>query len=233
MQNLTSYFSDEDFNTLMLQVQHLLDELEQLPHPKVKETVFDLLGSIDMMHREALVRMLLLAQKHTPELTPYLEDDFVIQNVLSLYELVEGEEQQESKSSVETANVTFIPLEQIEVSPAIKKPIWIPGGNISDIAPNTFRAQKFEDVEVLLCNLEGGIFALRNACLDSILPLSLGHLEEDIFVCPWHNCRYDVRTGEIQNGSGLKLETYPVKVGEGGQFMVGFNIPHWQLQVGD
>ena len=71
---------------------------------------------------------------------------------------------------------------------------------------------------------------LRNACLTSILPLSSGHIEADILVCPWHNCRYNIRTGEIQNGSGLTLETYPVRVSEDGQFRVGLNIPAGEIR---
>lgn len=222
MDNLTPYFSDDDYESLALHIQDLLDNLEQLPHPKVKEDMLDLLGSIDMMHREALVRMLLLVQRHAPQMMPRLEQDFVISSVLSLYELL-------AEPSPPSQNVTFIPIDQIGVSPVIKEPIWIPGGQVADLPPGAFRAQKFEDVDILLCNVDDKIFALRNACLDSILPLSSGQLEEHVLICPWHGCRYDVRTGEIQNGSGLKLETFPVSVDEKGRFNVGFNIPKYSV----
>ncbi len=218
MQNLTPFFTDDDYGELTLHIQDRLDQLQQLPHPQVRDAMFDLLNSIDMMHREAFVRLLLLIQKDSPDVLPQLEEDVVIRSVLALYELIPDD-------APPPAPATFIPLEAISVSPGIKEPIWIPGGYAADLPPGSLRAQKFEDVEVLLCNVEGRIFALRNACLDSILPLSSGALDGHILTCPWHGCRYDVRTGEIQNGSGLKLDRYPVRLLDTGKFTVGFNIP--------
>lgn len=225
MENLTPYFSDDDYAQLTLHIQARLDELEQLPHPQVKEAMLDLLGSIDMMHREAFVRLLLLIQKESPQLLQKLQDDTIIHSVLSLYEFIPSEESE--NPTVPAENAIFIPIDQIDISPSIKEPIWIPGGNIADLPAGSFRSQKFEDVDVLLCNVDGEIFALHNACLDSILPLSSGRLEGHTIICPWHGCRYDVRTGEIQNGSGLKLATYPVAIDEQGRFSVGFNIPKY------
>lgn len=232
MEKRTPYFSDDDYVSLTLHIQNLLDQLEELPHPRIKETVFELLGSIDMMHREALVRMLILTEEHSPELMARLEQDTVVRSVLELYELVEAEfvAEEDAGSPVKTAStgqVAFIPLDQVGVSPGIKEPIWIPGGYIDDLSPGVLYTEKFEDVEVLLCIVEGEIFAMRNTCLDSILPLASGRLEAYTLICPWHGCRYDLRTGELLNDSGLKLETFPVRVGEDGRFRVGFNIPDY------
>jgi 3-phenylpropionate/trans-cinnamate dioxygenase ferredoxin subunit len=227
MENLTPYFTDDDYGDLTLHIQERLEQLEQLPHPPVREAMFDLLGSIDMMHREALTRLLLIVQKHTPQLLEQFQADIVIRSMLSLYEFIDTENEPEPEPPP-VGNTTFIPLDQISVSPKIKEPIWIPGGHVNDLQPGSLQARKFEDVEVVLINAEAELFALRNACLDSILPLSAGSLEGHVLTCPWHGCRYDVRTGEIQNGSRLKLETYPVVVGENGKFHVGFNIPDHQ-----
>ncbi|GAB4436767.1 MAG: hypothetical protein Kow0031_18540 [Anaerolineae bacterium] len=221
MQNLTPFFTDEDYGELTLHIQERLDQLQQLPHPQVRDAMFDLLNSIDMMHREAFVRLLLLIQRDAPEVQSRLEADVVIRSVLALYELLPDD----SPPVEPPAPGTFIPLDAISVSPRLKEPIWIPGGHVNDLPPGSLRAQKFEDVEVLLCNVGGEIFAYRNACLDSILPLSSGTLDGAILTCPWHGCRYDARTGEIQNSSGLKLERYPVRLLDSGKFTVGFNIP--------
>lgn len=225
MEKISPYFSDDDYVELTLHIQNLLDQLEQLPHPQIKEMVFDLLGSIDMMHREALARLLILSQQQAPHLVEVLEQDMVIRSVLALYELIQIDEDQPAQPA---GQITFIPLDQVGVSPAIKMPVWIPGGYLDDLPPGTIRSQKFEDVDVLLANVEGEIFALRNACLDSILPLATGQLEGTILICPWHGCRYDIRTGEIQNGSQRKVETFPVTVAENGRFSVGFNISPYQ-----
>jgi nitrite reductase/ring-hydroxylating ferredoxin subunit len=225
MENLSSYFSDDDYIELTLHIQNLLDQLERLPQVQIREMVFDLLGSIDMMHREALVRLLILSQQHAPQLEKVLEQDVVIRSVLALYELIRIEETEPTRPA---GQVAFIPLDQIGVSPAIKMPVWIPGGFVDDLPPGKMRSQKFEDVDVLLVKVEGEIFALRDACLDSILPLSTGQIEGHTLICPWHGCRYDVRNGEIQNGSRRKLETFPVTVAENGRFSVGFNISPYE-----
>lgn len=225
MQNLTPFFTDDDYAELTLHIHARLDQLQQLPHPQVRDAMFDLLNSIDMMHREAFVRLLLLIQQDAPDLFARLEEDTVIRSVLALYELLPDDSPEPEPPPSPDAG-TFIPLDAISVSPGIKEPIWIPAGPVDDLPPGSMRAQKFEDVDVLLCHVDGEIYAVRNACLDSILPLSVGTLDGYILVCPWHGCRYDIRTGEIQNDSGLKLKRYPVRRLDNGKFMVGFNIPN-------
>lgn len=225
MADLPPRLNDADFEKLTEHIEGLLKKFEDLPLPRVREDVFELLNCLDFLHREALTRLVELIETKAPQLKLDMANDFAIQTLMMLYSFVPQEPEPPSTSS----RAVFIPIDQITVSPAIKQPIWLPAGNQADIPPGTFKARKFEDVEVLLCNIDGEIFALRNACLNSILPLSSGHLEGHILVCPWHQCRYDVRTGQIQNGSGLKLETYPVKSGPDGQLRVGFNIPNWEI----
>ena len=214
--------NDADFAGLTEHIQKLLEKFEGLPLPKVQEDVFELLNCMDLLHREAFSRMLERIETAAPELIPEFERDLVIHMVLMLYNFLP-----EESEPLHSPNATFIPLDQLSISPAIKMPVWIPGGRVAELQPGNFRAQKFEDVDVLLVNLEGELYAYRNACLNSILPLDRGRLEGNILICPWHNCRYDLRTGEIQNGSGLKLEKFPVKAGADGRFAVGFNIPKY------
>jgi nitrite reductase/ring-hydroxylating ferredoxin subunit len=212
--------NDTDFADLTEHIRDLLEKFEGLPFPNVKEDVFELLNCLDFLHRETLSRMLERIEMVAPALIPEFERDYAIRATLMLYNFMPEEPQAAS-----SASSTFIPLDQITVSPAIKMPVWIPGGNIAEIPPGTFKAKTFEDVEVLLGNLEGQLYAYQNACLDSILPLDRGQLEGHLLICPWHGCHYDLRSGEIQNGSGLKLKKYPLKVGQDGRFTVGFNIP--------
>lgn len=217
--------NDIDFVGLTEHIQGLLEQVENLPLPKVQEEVFELLNCIDLLHRETFSRILERIETVAPDLVSEFERDLAIRTVLMLYNFI-PEETEPARSP----HSTFIPLDQITISPGIKRPIWIPGGSLSEIPPRTFKAQKFEDVDVLLCNLDGELYAYRNACLDSILPLDRGKLEENILICPWHNCRYDMRTGAIQNGTGLKLEKFPVKVDNQGRFAVGFNIPSYSFK---
>ncbi len=222
--------NDVDFSALTAHIQSLLESLESLPYPKVQEQTFELLNCMDMLHREALTRLLDLINAKAPSLVPELEKDFAVQTLLMLYNFVpEAPTAATEPSNAAGMAAPFIALDDIQTM-SIKMPIWIPGGRISELAPGTMKAKIFDGEHVLLCRVADEIFALHNACLDSILPLQPGKMEGYILTCPWHNCQYDVRTGEIQNGSRLTIETYPVKTGEDGRFTVGFNIPtysHW------
>jgi nitrite reductase/ring-hydroxylating ferredoxin subunit len=48
---------------------------------------------------------------------------------------------------------------------------------------------------VLLARVGDEVFALRNACGESPLPLDFSALDGTELRCSWHGCRYDVRTG--------------------------------------
>lgn len=210
---------DSSFEKLAQHIQTLLEQVESLPFPKVQDDLFELLNCLDSLHREALMRLIELIEAKAPQLKRDMADDYAIQSLMMLYSFVPEENQQSSVSN----SSTFIPLEQIELAPAIQMPVWIPGGAVEDLRPNSIRGQMFENENVLLCRVDDQIVALHNACLDSVLPLDRGALNGHELSCPWHGCRYDVRSGEILNGSGLKLASYPVKV-ENGRFWVGFNI---------
>ncbi|MEM7129856.1 MAG: Rieske 2Fe-2S domain-containing protein [Chloroflexota bacterium] len=211
---------DPNFEKLTEHIQTLLEGIESLPFPKVQEDTYELLNCLDLLHREALTRLIELIETKAPEIKLDMANDFAIQTLMMLYNFVPDEE----LPSPVAENSTYIPLDQIGIAPALKMPVWVPGGNVADLPTHTMRRQIFDGQEVLLCRLDDEIYALQNACLDSVLPLDRGTLDGYELNCPWHDCRYDVRSGEIQNGSGLRLETYPVMV-EGERFLVGFNIP--------
>ena len=221
--HLPDRLTDADFAELADHIQSLLARFNNLPAGDVKEDVFELLNSFDLLHREVFARWLELMERQAPHLLLALEQDFAIQTLLMLYGFIP----EETVPTRPDSSVSFIPLDQLTVSPGLKQPIWLPGGHIDDIPPGTMAAKTFEDVRVLLCHIDGQLHAYHNGCIDSILPLDRGRLDGYMLTCPWHDCQYDLRTGEIQNGSGLKLEQYPVKVGEDGRFTVGFNIPKY------
>ncbi len=218
---------DANFEKLTEHIQKLLEEVESLPFPKIQEDMYELLNCLDLLHREALTRLLELIEAKAPAIRMDMANDVAIQTLLMLYNFVPDE----SLPAPALAHATFIPLDEIQVAPAIQMPVWVPGGALADLPPNAMRSQTFEDRRVLLCRVDDQIFALQNACLDSILPLDRGTLDGYKLHCPWHGCQYDVRSGEIQNGSGLRLESYPVRI-EGDRFLVGFNIPAHMREAG-
>ncbi len=216
---------DEAFSHLTAYIQGLLEQMETLPFPKVQEDVFALLNSLDHLHREALTRLVELIEANAPELKLPMANDFAIQTLMMLYNFVPEDERPATPSP--KTHSTLIGVDEIAI-PESGHPIWVPADALANIPVGDMRAYQLEGRGVVICRLEEDeLHALANACLNSVLPLDRGQLEAYLLHCPWHGCQYDVRTGEIQNGSNLKLQMYPTRVTPNGRVQVGFNIPVW------
>lgn len=84
---------------------------------------------------------------------------------------------------------------------------------LHEIAPGTtLRVTDGED-EILLCNVDGTIYAIEDVCTHDGAPLDQGELEGCRIVCPRHGANFDVRTGEaLTLPAILPLPTYAVRV---------------------
>lgn len=97
----------------------------------------------------------------------------------------------------------------------LRRPRWVSVGRLEDLEPGEMRALRPEGTSLILVRLGGEIYAYRNGCPPgSALTLHLGRLEGSTLVCPWHRCRYDVRTGKRQDAEG-ELAALPVAVQDG------------------
>ena len=75
--------------------------------------------------------------------------------------------------------------------------------------------------EVLVCMVEGRLFALENRCPHAGVRLSGGRLDGWDVVCPGHLARFDVRSGAVTRGPAAEaIQTFPALV-EGGKVCVG------------
>ncbi len=207
--------SDAEHNLLVLRVGELVSELESLQPAELREQVMELVQSIDLLHREALHRLVGILEKNVPAVLPALLRDPVVQTLLLLYDFVpEPLETAEPRSTPDG----FVPLDRLEV------PVWVPAGRSEDFAEGSPIAREVNQLSLLFCRLGGRIHVVLNRCLDSILPLQLGRLEGQTMVCPWHGCRYRLQDGQLE-GTDRKLPVFPAQESSEGQVRVGFNIP--------
>jgi nitrite reductase/ring-hydroxylating ferredoxin subunit len=95
------------------------------------------------------------------------------------------------------------------------RPVHFDVALLDEVAPGTMKAVEREEVPILLVNVEGDIFAVRNRCGESPLPLEYGTLTGAELRCPWHNCLYDVRSGRRLDGEPDRLAVYPVSIEDG------------------
>jgi len=106
----------------------------------------------------------------------------------------------------------FIPLQQVR---PITRPVFTPLAPIESLPPGTLKGIEAEGVNILLGNLDGEVYAYRNACPGSILPLDMAQLKGFTLLCPWHNCVYDIRTGKRLDGGTGRLQVIPAAIRDG------------------
>jgi nitrite reductase/ring-hydroxylating ferredoxin subunit/uncharacterized membrane protein len=67
-------------------------------------------------------------------------------------------------------------------------------------------------VVVAIARVDGALYAFQEFCTHRFGPLSEGELRGCKVVCPWHNSRFDVRTGKVTNGPAkVDLRTFRVE----------------------
>lgn len=67
-----------------------------------------------------------------------------------------------------------------------------------------------------IARIEGRVYAFQEFCTHRYGPLSEGKLKGCEVQCPWHNSRFDVRTGKVTQGPAkVELKTWRAEVREG------------------
>lgn len=220
------YYSDTQYNDLAQKTHRLIEEAEQLPDSYAKEMVFTLLENFDMLHREALARLLKMIEVKFPELRNEMEADFAVQSLFTLYDLFEDGLVSRKAGPIQVEKL--IPVKSNgsgkESENKIRMPIWIPAGNKSELEAGQIYFKEFEGVKVLICKVNEELFAMQSNCPESVLSMEFGKIENGNLICPWHGCIYDLHTGTRAGDETTHLKRYPVTVHEDGSFLIGFNI---------
>ncbi|MDE1763280.1 MAG: non-heme iron oxygenase ferredoxin subunit [Thaumarchaeota archaeon] len=84
-----------------------------------------------------------------------------------------------------------------------------------DVSEGTLREVKYNEESVCLANIGGKYYAIGNICTHEGGPLAEGALQDFEVECPWHNARFDMRTGEVLSPPAEKpVPAYEVMVKE-------------------
>lgn len=86
---------------------------------------------------------------------------------------------------------------------------------IQDLAPGEGRVVDVNGNEVALFNLDGAYYAIDNICVHRGGPLGEGLVEGEVVICPWHDWRYNIKTGVSPTNPAIKVKIYNVKVENG------------------
>jgi nitrite reductase/ring-hydroxylating ferredoxin subunit len=86
-------------------------------------------------------------------------------------------------------------------------------GKTADLAPGEMKFVAVDRVRVVLANVDGVFYALRDACGHKNAPLSRGKLIGCLIECPLHFAQFDMRTGKLVDGPiSADVPVYEVRV---------------------
>lgn len=84
---------------------------------------------------------------------------------------------------------------------------------VSDVPAGTTKRVDAGGTELMLCNVDGEIYAIEDVCTHDGGPLDQGNLEGHCVICPRHGATFDVRTGEaLTLPAVLPVGIFPVRV---------------------
>src|SRR5919202_4972622 len=82
-----------------------------------------------------------------------------------------------------------------------------------DIQTSQMKEVQIDGQDVCIANVDGKYYAIGNVCTHEGGPLADGVLEGYEVECPWHQSKFDVRTGKVTNPPASESEpTYEIKV---------------------
>jgi 3-phenylpropionate/trans-cinnamate dioxygenase ferredoxin subunit len=92
--------------------------------------------------------------------------------------------------------------------------------SITALDDGKMKACKVDDVDVLLCRVDGQFYAVANRCSHARQALDAGRLRGHEIICPLHSARFDIRDGRCLAAPATQpIQTFPVTI-EGGKVMV-------------
>jgi nitrite reductase/ring-hydroxylating ferredoxin subunit len=84
---------------------------------------------------------------------------------------------------------------------------------VGDLAPGEMKFVAVERERIVLANIGGSFYALRDVCGHRNAPLSRGRLDGCIVECPLHFAQFDIRTGKFVDGPySADVPAYEVRV---------------------
>jgi nitrite reductase/ring-hydroxylating ferredoxin subunit len=84
--------------------------------------------------------------------------------------------------------------------------------DVAGLAPGRTRALEVGTHRILVCNVEGEFFAVRNVCPHQEYGLDDARLRGSVLECSLHGGRFDVRDGcPVRAPTRNALETYSIR----------------------
>ncbi len=94
--------------------------------------------------------------------------------------------------------------------------IWLDVASEAELPPGSRRVVDADGFAVVVFNLDGKYYAIKDECTHDGGDLAGGVLEGEEIVCPRHGARFSVRTGEVLGPPAYEdVRAYDVRVLDG------------------
>ena len=102
---------------------------------------------------------------------------------------------------------------------------YVSVASLSDVPPGeVMGVNPAVGYHIVLCNVNGDIYAVDDACSHAGGMLQFGELIGELIRCPLHSAEFDVKTGDaVESPAKEPLSTHPVRVIDG-QIEVGIEF---------
>jgi nitrite reductase/ring-hydroxylating ferredoxin subunit len=82
-----------------------------------------------------------------------------------------------------------------------------------DVAPGTGIVVEAAGLSLALFNVAGTFHAIDNTCPHAEGPLGEGALAGEVVTCPWHEAKFNVKTGDVLGPpASTGVRSFPVQV---------------------
>lgn len=205
--------SEENLEDLLTRLERIVGTFENEPDEKVRGRVFELLDSVDAVHRRLIWQVGERVWSKDPALFGSLLADPIASVLFEMYGLVAPEHRGEPAETSEQP-AAFVALGDLEAS--IPAPLgWHSVGSDSDIDEGAIVGREVSGERIAIARVGGELHAFRDACPPTPMPLSVGRVSGGSLLCAWHECQYDLVSGKRMDREGASLETVPVALREG------------------
>ena len=223
-QPLVGFLSNDEWHALLAQLNEQIEWMEALPRGETRQRVFELLNSVDAVHREALRRLVRLFKEGVLE---KVISDPAIHTLMELYDMLPPAADAVPASPA-GPKLRSIPIRVVADKPKqpLRFPHWVPAlANAGAHQPGTLRADIVVDgLPLLLARHGDEWFALDALCPVDGSSLDGAALSGYTLSCPNHaGCHFDIRNG-VRLGGGPSLTCHPVKVDDSGRVLAGLDM---------
>ena len=72
---------------------------------------------------------------------------------------------------------------------------YYPVCHVDELPEGARKIVEIDGISIMICHLDGAVYAFENRCSHEDLPLVDGHIENKEIICPFHGAKFCLKTG--------------------------------------